>query len=315
MGLYKVNEVLKKRHNSYKEPANHIIMAKIIAFTKKNTRFPSLPEEDSFQYLKTNNKVIVAVADGITRDPIGVKDYPSVNNKKATKAALDKYPNPSPARYAADEFCNSFTKFLKKDNKTHETSLLNAFKFANGKINNLNREYNPSIDYLENDYWACVASGGVIINNFLYWGYICDCGVCVFDKLGNLRFRTADDMKDVSKYIDSQGKSFRSASWRKIIRYKYRNNLKNVVAGKLMSYGALTGEHNALEFVKIGKFKLEKGDYVCFYSDGMAEVIYSKEFKSNLIKKKLDDLKEFSERVAKKDKKYEKEGTLVLVSL
>lgn len=290
-------------------------MAKIIAFTKKNTRFPSLPEEDSFRYFEANNKIVVAVADGITRDPVGVKDYPFDDDKKAVKAALEKYPNPSPAKCAADEFCDSFTKFLKKGVRINKLSLISAFKFANGKINDLNAKHNRSVDYLENDFWACVASGGVITNHVLYWGYICDCGICVFDKLGNLRFRTTDCMADVSKHIDSQGKSFGSASWRKMIRYKYRNNPRNIVSGKLMSYGALTGECNALEFVKVGQFKPGKGDYVCFYSDGMAEIVYSKEFKSNLIKKKLSCLKEFSECVAKKDKRYEKEGTLVLVSL
>ena len=59
------------------------------------------PTED--QYYANENEAIVA--DGITRDPIGISDF-----SKCTKQEfLEKYPRPSGAELATKEVCNTFS--------------------------------------------------------------------------------------------------------------------------------------------------------------------------------------------------------------
>jgi hypothetical protein len=282
---------------------------KIVAFTKENLKLP-LPEEDSFKYLEAKLGIIVAVADGVTRDPMCV---PYERCDEAILKILKEYPNPSPAKLAAEKFCTCFTSYLKNKAYIGEIVLASAFKYGNSKIYNLNKKHIKNIDYLENDYWSCVASGGTIVNNTLYWGYICDCGVCVFNKSGHLKFRTADDMQNTNKYIASLSNSWGSAKWRKEFRIKYRNTPnKN---GGLISFGVLTGEKTALNFVRVGKFDLEDKDYIFFYSDGMADIIYSDNFKRNLAKNGLLGLEKFCRKMALTNRRYELEGTLVALSL
>ncbi len=85
----------------------------LAAFTKHNPKFERYrPEkEDAFRY-KTNGKIIIAVvADGITRDPIGIKTRPEFSDKKAMKETASNYPRPSPAKIAANLFCESFVEY------------------------------------------------------------------------------------------------------------------------------------------------------------------------------------------------------------
>ncbi len=253
----------------------------MIAFTKHNLRFRR-PEEDSFDYDLNGKKIIVAVADGITRD--------SVNGK---------YPNPSPAKIAADLFVKSFISEAKRKN-----SIEKSIKNSNNKIAKLNSSL--KVDYLANDYWACVGVGGVITNSKLEYGFIADCGVCVFSENGKLKFRTPNEGPNSRGSIDEDIRkkyktSFTEEKGRKIIRSKYRNNID-----EKLSYGAFTGEKSALGFLRTGDFDLSKGDYIVFYSDGFIPIIYSKEFN---IAKEFNKLEDFFD--SKLDKIDGSEGTIV----
>jgi len=238
----------------------------ITAFTKHNPKYKDLnhPEEDSFKYsINEGGRVIVAVADGITRDRI-----------------VGSYPNPSPAKKAADLFCNSFLAYIR--NRTlKDSSIKDAFRYGNRNIwRQLNND--RKVDYLENDFAGCVASGGVIENGKLHWGFITDCGVCVFDKYGKLKFRTPDEgpnsKGDIKEEVEKKyNTSFKEAKGRKITRSEYRNNVNNPLA-----YGALTGEDSGMNYVRTGEIGLEKEDRVIFYSDGFLSLIYSDEFSEKI---------------------------------
>jgi hypothetical protein len=282
---------------------------KIIAFTKHNPNllFFDRPEEDSFKFKQDKNQVIFVVADGITRDPIGVRNFPKNPDNEITKKTMQKYPKPSPAKIAADLFCNSIIEKLKTPSiKSVEESI----EYANRKIQLLNEENNSHQDYLENDFWACVGSCGIIAGDAIYWGYICDCGVCVFNKNGRLKFKTEDDGPNklgrlIWKNALLEGKKWREAEARKIIRSHFRNNPQ-----EKHSYGAFTGEKTAMHFVKTGKWLLESGDYVLFYSDGMTPIIYSKEFDISVC---FNSVENYIESVA--EQIDGSEGTLVAVKL
>ena len=102
----------------------------------------NFPIED--QYYANDNEAIVA--DGITRDPIGISDFSKCTKEKF----LEKYPRPSGAELAAREVCNTFSKAT--------GSLVDRLIEANRSVKRLNEKCINECDYLENDYYGTVAS-------------------------------------------------------------------------------------------------------------------------------------------------------------
>lgn len=261
---------------------------KIIAFTKHNPKYARLRsiEEDTFRYERKGNSLIVAVADGITRDPKGITVLPNLKDKRGIEEARENYPNPSPAKKAADLFCDSFLDYLKKKDGD-ERNVREAFAYGNRRIHDrLNKDL--KVDYLENDYAGCVASGGVIRDGELYYGFITDCGVCVFNIEGELKFRTSDERPGSKGSINEEIKnkynsSFKFPEGRKIIRSRYRNNPLEPLA-----YGALTGEELALHYTRTGNVNIKTGDKIIFYTDGISHIVYSEDFSDH-----FDDLEKF----------------------
>ena len=270
----------------------------IFGFTKPACHPIKLPEEDSFAFKEVDGTVVAAVADGITRDPIGVKFLPPRAALAARRRAFANYPNPSPAKIAADIFCRSFSQFLSAHYSTAKYSsgkiIKDAFQSANEKIAEYNRQTFPRIDYLENDFAACVAVGGIINDKRLFYGFIGDCGVAVFDKTGRLKFRTPDEVEPVQKFLMSENKSFSDPARRVEIRSQFRNNPKHRVNGKKLSFGALTGEPVASQYFRFGDINLVAGDRVLFYSDGITEIIFDKNFGDWLTKNNLSELKNYT---------------------
>ncbi|MDO8460431.1 MAG: hypothetical protein Q7S74_04940 [Nanoarchaeota archaeon] len=272
-----------------------------IAFTKHNPKYSYLnhPEEDSFRYLFGKDKMVVVVADGVARDPIGVSEFPDNSDKEAMSKLMESYPRPSPAKKASDTFCNTFIKYDKK------LVILDIFKECNNQIKKLNKGL--VVDYLENDFAACVASGGIVESNILYYGFIGDCGVCVYDEKFQILFRTSDEVQGRKIHEEGRklGKNRRQAEWRARVRSHYRNNKSNS-----LSYGALTGESSALHFIKTGKINVKKGNTVIFYSDGMAPLIYSE------IVPKMKNLGDLENYIAKNLEEMEgTEGTIVAIKI
>lgn len=256
------------------------------------------PIEDQF-YASTSEAI---VADGITRDPIGISDF-----SKCTKEEfLEKYPRPSGAFLAAKEICTTFSNIT--------GTLVDRLIEANRSVRRLNEKFINECDYLENDYYGAVASCISIEENVLNYAYICDCGVIVYDKNGNIKFKTEDDKELYSDpYINKISTPWDLPEKRKIVRSEYRNNLNNIVDGKCVSYGALTGEESAVSFIKNGQIKLEDGDIIIVYSDGFNYYLNDKEFINNIINFNKDNFEKYIEEKSKEDyEKYGKEKTLVM---
>lgn len=272
-----------------------------------------MPSEDSLFF----DEKIFCVADGITRDPIFPKDF---TNRKIENI-LKQYPNPSGARLSADMFCEMFVKSLKNKNTSIE-KVRNAFIVANKAIAKLNRKYIKKIDYLVNDFFGCVASGGVIENNKLYWGGICDCGIIIYNKNGRIKFQTPNWMKPFEyyeiKHLRKKNFDWLKFDYRKLIRSEYRNNAKKIINNKCISYGALTGEKSAEHFMNFGEIKLSKGDLIVFYTDGFEATVQHKNFFSIIYQNSISLMDQkfipFSLTLEKKDHdKYGKERTLIAI--
>ncbi len=258
----------------------------------------NFPVED--QYYATDTEAIVA--DGITRDPIGISDL----SKSSMKEMIEKYPRPSGGELAAKEVCDSFSSFA--------GSLLDRLITANESVKRLNEKHILECDYLENDYYGTVASCISIDNDILNYAYICDCGVIVYDKNGNVKFKTDDDKELYSDpYINMIGIPWYLPEARVKVRSEFRNNINNIVDGKCVSYGALTGEESAVNFIKYGQVKLDDGDIIIVYSDGFSYYLFDKEFISHIINFSRDEFKKYVEAKSREDyEKYGKEKTLVM---
>ena len=181
-------------------------------------------------------------------------------------------------------------------------------------VKRLNDKYITECDYLENDYYGAVASCICIKDNILNYAYICDCGVIVYDKIGNIKFKTEDDKELYSDpYINNIGIPWNLPEARKIVRSEYRNNINKVVDGNCISYGALTGEESAINFIRSGQLKIEEGDIIIVYSDGVSYYLTDKEFINHIINFNKDSFEKYIEEKSKEDyEKYGKEKTLVM---
>lgn len=253
----------------------------------------NFPIED--QFYANNTEAIVA--DGITRDPIGISDF----SKCSGEDFIKNYPRPSGGELAAKVICDTFSKT--------NGSLVDSLIECNNSVKILNDKYVPNCDYLENDYYGSTAACISIQNDMLNYAYICDSGVIVYDKEGNIRFKTDDDKEIYSDpVINNIGIPWYLKEARKIVRSEYRNNPNNKA-----SYGALTGESNAIHYIRSGQLKLLNGDIILVYSDGFTNYLTDRDFINHLINFDKESFEKYIETKSNEDyEKYGKEKTLVM---
>ena len=259
------------------------------------------PVEDQFY---ANEKEAI-VADGITRDPIGVFNLTDYSFAEM----VEKYPRPSGAEIAAKEICATFA--------TTSGTLEERLGCCNESVQKVNEKYIKECDYLQNDLYGAVASCIKIENSFLNYAYICDCGVIIYDSKGKIKFQTEDDkLKYSSPYINKIGIPWYLKEARVIVRRDYRNKPDNIKDGKCVSYGALTGEKEALSFIRSGKQKIEKGDLVLVYSDGFSNFLLEKDFIAELRNFNKESFEDYINKKAKIDAdSYGHEKTIVLYKI
>lgn len=259
----------------------------------------NFPIED--QYYADNTSAIVA--DGITRDPVGIFDLSEISFEEMLKL----YPRPSGAELAAKTIIETFSK--------SEGCLLEKLTICNQEVKKLNDLHISRCDYLQNDYYGAVASCINIEGNKLHYAYICDCGVIVYDKDGKIKFQTEDDKELYSDpYINQIGIPWNLPDARVIIRRDYRNNLGNIQDKHCVSYGALTGEEDAISFIRTGTIDLENTDTVVIYSDGFTNLLQLPEFIKLVINFDSNNFEEYIEKISKSNyEKYGKEKTLLIM--
>ncbi|HSX47915.1 MAG TPA: hypothetical protein VLF41_00175 [Candidatus Nanoarchaeia archaeon] len=269
-----------------------------------------MPHEDALA-LGENAYV---VADGIARDPIGIKDFTG----KSMEELLESYPKDSGAALAAELFCRRFLKEL-SEHPPYQKNVQAAFTASNTAIAKLNRQRVGVTDYLVNDYCGCVAAAGMIEDGLLHWGSIGDSGVIIYDNTGQIRWRSPDGMATFAAYANKLKYDWNKPEGRKLIRSRFRNNPNMIVDDVCVSYGALTGEDPAKRFMNFGVEPVERGEMVLFYTDGLKQVVELPEFwqilKSGAEPRVKATLLPYLEQLAKADyERYGKERTLIAVS-
>ena len=267
-------------------------MSDIIKFDRK-------PNEDF--YLVSSAFPIYVIADGVTQ-----AHFPS-----------GEYAFPLGAKTAAEIFCftvleNLEKNFLnKKIFKNPEKVLKDSFNIANKKIKKLNKTEGiyEKMDYYIYDLFDTVGIAGFILKNFIFYGYVGDCALKIFDKENKIKFETEDQVKSALFLAKSLYKDWEKLQEREkiIIMHKYfRNSLDR------KGYGSFSGEEGVKKYYKIGKVFLEKGDLIVFHSDGFSEYFKFQEFLEILRKKDEKALRKFSFKMAISDPlKFGRDRTLV----
>lgn len=213
------------------------------------------------------NHHIFCVADGVTLGPI-----PYAPDRLTEAELREHYPNPSPARVAADICCAVVTDHVDARIGCH---LRTRFLAANRAIAQLNADRPCPINYRDHDYYCCVAAAVKVHQERrqLSWCYIGDCGVALYRKDGRLDFRTPDAIDPFVGHMLAIGGEYDSPQPREETRRVYRNRIVRNERGVNVGYGALSGEAGAEEYILTGEAPLEAGDLIIVYSDGLTKML------------------------------------------
>lgn len=268
-------------------------------FENTKTLNCNFPIED--QFYATDKEAIVA--DGITRDPVGISDLNSISFTEI----LNLFPRPSGGELAT----KTITEAFKESNGMIKERLI----ACNNAVKELNNKYIKQCDYLQNDYYGAVAASIQIKDNILEYAYICDCGIIVYDNNGNIKFLTKDDKELYSDpYINKINIPWNLPEARIIVRRDFRNNPNNMQNGICVSYGAITGEKNAEHFIRTGQITLEQNDIIAIYSDGFVNFLKDTTFINEILHFNKEKLEDYVNKKSLEDYNlYGKEKTLVLI--
>jgi len=268
-------------------------------------RFDVKPNEDAF--LISEKFPIFAVADGVTQS-----HYPN-----------GRYALPYGAKEAANIFCEAIIDYLennldfkKADEKEIKNAIKEAFNFTNQKIRELNEKHSiqKRMDYKEHDWFDTVGVVAIVVSKILYYGFVGDCGLAIFDKNNKKKFQTEDMVQPAVKrfktmYPDSD--VWDPLQRQFLIRKDFRNN-----PDKRIGYGSFTGQLGVENYYALGKRKLTKGDMVVLYSDGFFELMKHPDFLGTLRSGKKNTLDSFGMKKAKENhKKYGDDRTFVAATI
>ena len=230
------------------------------------------------------NDNVFCVADGVTRERLDRKVFSYPETLEEALDLIKNYPNPSGASIAANLCVDSFTDFISKQDNISKDILKYAVQLCNKKIAKLN--YHRKIDYTQNDYFACVACGGIIKDNTLYCFGIGDTQIRVLDSDYNTIFSTKPTTQALSlkKYKTPfwfDALYHQKSNWNsEKFRGYYRRNVRNNVLFRILkkhTFGALTGEKRAMFFVNTYEVPLENAKYILAHSDGCDDCLLNKE--------------------------------------
>lgn len=245
------------------------------------------PQEDALR--SDEERGIFLVADGVTRTP-----------------GPSGYPNPSPAKLAADRFLEISLDVLRRGTRTAEV-LREACRAGNQGVRALNEELGLSghCDYWERDLASAVFSGLTLAEGEFVWGFLTDCGVAQLSANGEILWMTEDRLAPVRQYFPPPPQT-------KERQISIRRDLRNrPSSGMDRTYGAFTGEEEALSYLEVGTRSFNAGDTLLVFTDGALPLVKNGEFRSLLCAGTTADVERFALDPA--HRKHDDDKTLVAV--
>ncbi len=192
------------------------------------------------------------IADGVTR----------------SRSSEGAYPNPSPAKKAADIAVQTAARMLVASPRTSpEQVILSAFRAANEAIASY-ADTLPRADYWCNDYPGAVATMLVIDQDLATYAHLGDCMLLHLNERGDATRLTEDQTANAQRWFQSQREKLSEAERYKTMRQKFRNTEDSEYR-----FGVLTGESAALTFVTVGERRFAPGDVLVMLSDGFGSVL------------------------------------------
>jgi len=224
-----------------------------------------------------------------------------------------KYPKKSGAGEATKIFCEAVVaEAEKKYDNFKEADIKGVFEAGNTAVSEYNLAQGrrkETINYFDYDFFSATAAFLLIKDEKAYWWSLCDSGVVAL-KDGKVCFQSPNGWINFPKDWN-EGKYEKE----KIIsRHRdYRNATEN---GKLIGYGAITGEKSAINYLNSGV--IEDCDIFLVYTDGFENYIELEDFKkifvswTKSLKKDIEKLIEVKSE--ENPSKYGREKTLIAVS-
>lgn len=265
-------------------------------------KFDKKPNEDAF--LVSRKFPIFAVADGVTQSHF----------------ANGKYAYPNGARDSARIFCKSVVNYLEKNvafaiakEKDIFAAMSLAFDSANKKIRNLNikNKIDKKLNYVEYDWFDTVGVAGLVLKNKVYYAYVGDCGLAIFNAKGKNIFQTRDMVRPAVKRYEKKYEKWRRLEKRDrtiIIHRDFRNSPDK------KGYGSFTGEESVRKYYIFGAKPLRDTDMAVLYSDGYARLLKNKDFVGMLAKQNKKLLNVFDSNISQKNPEaYGSDRTFVAI--
>lgn len=201
--------------------------------TRRNTHYTDKPNEDLFWFDERAGAALVL--DGVTR-----------NRENGI------YPNPSPARTAAEVFAEAARAVLTAPGRAEE-KLPASVKAGNAAVARANEGF-PS-DFLP----GAVGVLALAEDSSLYYAYIGDSNGIVLS-----RGKAAAFTEPQTKAVHDHRGEFTAHE----IRAHICNNARHPYG-----YGVWTGQSGAMDFLRTGAIPLEAGDRVILCTDGLNEFL------------------------------------------
>lgn len=188
---------------------------------------------------------------------------------------------------AAAEAAQAIGKHLSALASVGESGLRDAMKAANDSVKALNEKLGLWVkdkdeDYLENDFAATVLSCFVKKGDQVLFAYMGDCGIARLSADGKVLWDSPDEITPIRSHfpqvpkegeVDESTRNHLTEQRFITVRKDFRNKPQSPY-----SYGAITGEKEALEYVRTGTISLDKGDVILAYSDGITPFLKDASF-------------------------------------
>lgn len=247
---------------------------------------------DNYAFIKYNIKPVVedyfcisdnifCVADGVTRDSVNGTSVIYPETLEEVKEWIKSYPNPSGAYQAAKITADNFVKNIRNSNTINKEIIYEAVKKANAEVWKINKD--RKIDYLKDDLYCTVAVGGIILKNKFIGFSIGDCHIKILNEQFEEIFKSINNHQNFETYqkktLSNYGLDWENPKDRILVRAAFRNN--PIIKDK--SFGVISGEIEAMEYVDIYEVDLKDAKYICAYSDGCEPNFENKEKIKNTI--------------------------------
>jgi serine/threonine protein phosphatase PrpC len=209
--------------------------------TLRNDRVDCVKPNEDRAMLDPFRQTIV-VADGITR----------------TKRSDGTYSNPSPSARAAEVFCETIIAQAAVSPELTSEQFRTIIQNANTAIAELNRELFAQFDFAERDRAGVAAVVGIMDGDSMWLASIADCWC-----MG----AAGDETTRLAWEKTSQARP----SYVRLGEIAAREQLRNK-PGNPISYGAFTGEPEALHFVECSKIDVSGFNRLVFATDGLLAI-------------------------------------------